>query len=155
MITWRNRGTHTHTQLHLDMATERVTSHTQGNWFAREWTVRTAQSLLTELPRSPAALWPASSTTSRVRCAKPMATTSTVVPAALLLALCGFTLLRENDCPPSCMVWQQQTGAAGPCPASSLLSSFGTVGTGGILVSSKHMNLTEKLVKTVGAFGRP
>lgn len=35
---WLPGETGEHTQLHLDMSTERTTSHTQAKWFARGWT---------------------------------------------------------------------------------------------------------------------
>lgn len=134
-----------HARLHLDMSTERTTSPAQANWFARGWTQPEQPSpcwLSSRGAQQHSGLDPPLQAESDVL--SPRLTTCTVVPAPLLLALCEFTLLRENDCPT--LRFSLAAGGSSSwtlsCAFSSFLSSFGTVGTGGILVSSKHMNPT-------------
>lgn len=81
-------------------------------------------------------------------------------PQALWCLLLCFWPTVNSPCwqrvtlPPSCTFWQQQEDAAEHCPVLSPLSSF-PLAQLGTLAFSKCMNPTEKLVKTVGAFGRP
>lgn len=145
---WLSGETGEHSQLHLDMSTERTTSHTQANWFARGWTE----------PEQPSPCWPSSwgaqqhsgldpPLQAESDVPNPWVTTSTVVPAPAL-ALCEFTPLREHDCP----TLMYGLAAAGRWSWTlshaffSFPSSSGTVGTGGILVFSKYRSPTEKLV---------
>lgn len=78
------------------MSPERTTSHAQANWFARGWAE----------PEEPSPCWPSSwgaqhhsglspPLQAESDVPSPWLTTSTVVSAPLLLALCEFMLLRE------------------------------------------------------------
>lgn len=97
VIIWGNRGTCTTPSGHVNRKNH--IPHSSQSICQGMNTARTAQSLLKKLLKSPAALWPGSSTTSRVRSAKPTGDHKHCGPCSSALALCEFMPMRENDCP--------------------------------------------------------